>query len=80
MVLFTICALMHLLIGVLTPILVRADDSVTILFLSTRTDTELYGATPGDLVAAAAKRTALGSRRAGPAIRGAAGGTRSARR
>lgn len=52
MVLFTIGALMHLLIGVLTPMLVHEDSSVTILFVSTRTDTALYGAAPRDLVAA----------------------------
>ena len=57
-VLFLLLGLFHILIGVLTPVFVRADRLTSdILLTSTRTDTALFGASPQDLVA---KDRALG--------------------
>jgi len=49
--LFLLSAGMHLLIGILAPALAfRSVSDRSILFVSTRTDTRLYGATPAEVL------------------------------
>lgn len=52
-ILFLLFGLLNVLIGVLTPFLIRPDRLVTsnILFMSERTDTVLFGGSPSELVA-----------------------------
>lgn len=52
-ILFLLFGLLNVLVGVLTPILVRPDrlDSTNILLMSERTDTTLFGGSPSELVA-----------------------------
>lgn len=51
-ILFLLIGLFHVVIGILTPVFVRADRLTSnSLLTSTRTDTALFGASPQDLVA-----------------------------
>jgi hypothetical protein len=48
--LFLISGTLHLLIGILTPILMDAGLAKKVLFISNRTDTELFGTEPSALL------------------------------
>ena len=49
-VLFLISGIVHILIGTLTPIMVNSEFGRRILIISNRTDTELFGTEPSELL------------------------------
>lgn len=47
---FLVSGAIHILIGTLTPIFVNSEFGRSILFISQRTDTQLFGTTPSELL------------------------------